>query len=518
MRQVGQSEAVKSQQPFLRTGGDTKGDNTPVAAVHKSKPGHRPSYGKKGRQHNRGANETESKSSPACTRCGKHAAHDRQHCPAKDVTCWKCGKRGHYQAVCRSARVSQVDTHTDLSEAFLGAIGDTATNPWSVTIDVNGTAIELNIDKGAEVTVISEEAWRKIEQPALSPPNRTLRGPDTHKLPTAGQFTARLSKDEHNEDEEIYVVKGLHKPLLGRPAIDKLRLVSRVSSINHANQSPMDPMEKFPNLFKGLGKLQGDYKIQLKEGAKPYALSTPRRVAIPLMKPVEQELQRMEALGVIAKVQEPTEWCAGMVVVPKANGKVRICVDLTNLNQSVRRERHPLPVVDQTLAQLAGAKVFSKLDANSGFWQILLAPESAQLTTFITPFGCFCFHRLPFGITSAPEHIQRRMSQLLSGVPGVVCMMDDVLVHGETQHQHDQRLHEVLKRMQGARVTLNADKCELSKNSVKFLGHVVDPTGIRPDPEKVIAIRRVRTPQNVGDVRRFLGMVNQMSKFSPNLA
>ena len=314
------------------------------------------------------------------------------------------------------------------------------------------------------------------------------------------------------------MVKGLHKPLLGRPAIDKLRLVSRVSSINHANQSPMNPMEKFPNLFKGLGKLQDDYKIQLKEGAKPYALSTPQRVAILLMKPVKQELQRMEALGVIAKVQDPTEWCTGMVVVPKANGKVRICVDLINLNQSVRRERHPLPAVDQTLAQLAGAKVFSKLDANSGFWKIPLAPESAQLTTFITPFGRFCFHRLPFGITSAPEHFQRRMSELLSGVPGVVCMMDDVLVHGETQHQHDQRLHEVLKWMQGARVTLNADKCELSKNSVKFLGHVVDPTGIRPDPEKVISIWRVRTPQNVGDVRRFLGMVNQMSKFSPNLA
>ena len=130
--------------------------------------------------------------------------------------------------------------------------------------------------------------WRKVGQPALSPPDRTLRGPDTHKLPTTGQFTARLSKDEHKAEEEIYVVKGLHKPLLGRPAIDKLRLVLRVSPIDHTNQSPM---EKFPNLFKGLGKLQNDYKIQLKEGAKPYALTTPRRVAIPLMKPVEQELQ-----------------------------------------------------------------------------------------------------------------------------------------------------------------------------------------------------------------------------------
>ena len=87
---------------------------------------------------------------------------------------------------------------------------------------------------------------------------------------------------------------------------------------------------------------------------------------------VKQELERMETLGVISKIQEPTDWCSGMVVVPKADGKVRICVDLTRLNQSVHRERHPLPAVDQVLAQLAGANVLSKPDANSEFWQFPL--------------------------------------------------------------------------------------------------------------------------------------------------
>ena len=483
--EVRQSEAVKMQQPLLRTGSETKGD-TLVGRVNKGKPWQRPKGANTSRPNTQATAETQSGSSSACTRCGRRPAHDRLHCPARDATCRKCGKKGHYQAVCRSARVRQVDTHTDPSDAFLGALGDTADSTWSVTIDINETPMEFHIDTGAEVTVISEEAWRKLGQPALSIPGRTLRGPDTHKLPTTGQFTAKLSKEGHTAEEEIFVVKGLHQPLLGRPAIDKLRLVSRISSVGQADQTPA---VMFPKLFEGLGKLQGDYRIRLQEGAKPYVLSTPRRVPIPLMKSVEQELRRMEDLGVIAKVNEPTEWCAGMVVVPKANGKVRICVDLTNLNQSVLRERHPLPAVDQTLAQLAGATVFSKLDANSGFWQIPLAPESAKLTTFITPAGRFCFHRLPFGITSAPEHFQRRMSETLSGVPGVVCMMDDVLIHGTTQQEHDQRLHEVLKRLQKAGVTLNADKCQFSRKSVKFLGHVVDPTGIRPDPDKVIAIR-----------------------------
>ena len=123
----------------------------------------------------------------------------------------------------------------------------------------------------------------------------------------------------------------------------------------------------------------------------------------------------MEQMQIISQVDEPTEWCAGMVAVPKGKGKVRICVDLTKLNENILREFHPLPSIDHTLAQLAGATVFTKLNANSRFWQICLLPESAKLTTFITPFGRFCFNRLPFGISSALEHFQKRISRVLEG-------------------------------------------------------------------------------------------------------
>ena len=227
----------------------------------------------------------------------------------------------------------------------------------------------------------------------------------------------------------------------------------------------------------------------------------------------------MERNGVIAKVEQPTEWCCGMVVVPKSNSnKVRICVDLTRLNHSVKRERHPLPAVDQTLAQLAGGKVFSKLDANSGFWQIPLSPASALLTTFITPFGRYHFRRLPFGISSAPEHFQRRISEALIGLEGTVCLMDDILVYGATREEHDERLREVLQRLRDLGMTLNPEKCSFAKSSVKFLGHMIDSEGIKPDPDKVSAIEKFTTPSCIGDVRRFLGMINQLSKFSPHLS
>ena len=204
------------------------------------------------------------------------------------------------------------------------------------------------------------------------------------------------------ESQQIYVVQNLSRALLGRPAIQALNVVVLIEPVQGDKV-----VEQFPELFKGLGKLKDSYKIKLREEATPFALTTPRRVPIPLLPKVKDELQRMETMGVITKIDEPTEWCAGMVVVPKRGGKVRICVDLTKLNESVCRERHILPSVEQTLAQIGGAKHFTKLDANSGYWQIELDPESAKLTTLITPFGRFCFNRLPFGITSAPEHFQR---------------------------------------------------------------------------------------------------------------
>ena len=141
-----------------------------------------------------------------------------------------------------------------------------------------------------------------------------------------------------------------------------------------------------------------------------------------------------------------------MVVVPKKSGKVRICVDLKPLNQSVLREVHPLLKVGETPAE---AKVFSKLDTNRGFWQIPLSQSSRLLTTFITPMGRYCNNKLPFGISSAPEHFQCRMSEILEGLEGILCQMDDVAIIGKDQAEPDRRLEAALKRIEEAGATLN---------------------------------------------------------------
>jgi hypothetical protein len=232
-------------------------------------------------------------------------------------------------------------------------------------------------------------------------------------------------------------VKGLRNSLLGRRAIQSLGLLLK-SDVKNVDTV----QEQYSELFSGSGKTDWEYIIKLKPGYVPFALSTPRSVPLPLIEKVKKELQRMENMGVISRVDKPTNWCSGMVVVAKSDGGVRICVDLTKLNESVLRQNHPLPCIDQTLGQLTGAKIFSKIDSNSSFWQASLSEESKPFTTFITPFGRFQFEGLPFRISSAPEFYQKRMSETLEGIDGIVCHMYDVLVHDNDQNLHDTRSSE----------------------------------------------------------------------------
>ena len=145
-----------------------------------------------------------------------------------------------------------------------------------------------------------------------------------------------------------------------------------------------DYQEKFPKIFIGLSKVEGEFEIKLRKDSKPFACSIPRKVPFPLIPQVKAELDGMEKLGVVAKANEPTEWCSNVMVEPKTNNTARICLDPSKLNENINRATYHLPHVDQILAKISGSKIFTKLDCDSGFWQIPLSKRSALLTSFIT--------------------------------------------------------------------------------------------------------------------------------------
>ena len=284
---VRQSEQVKQQQTVLR-GTEVK-PATHVDAVQR------------GHKHRQPADEQQNEPNKAekCGKCGRSPAHNRDRCPAREAICHKCKKRGHFQIVCRSAEVGRVNTDKEQPDAFLGSIGN---NPWTVELNLEDSPVKFCIDTGAEVTVISDKTWRDLGSPTLKSPERELRGPDNHPLVVLGQWRGALEHSHTQTKETIFVVEGLSKPLVGCPAIQSLRLVTRVSTIS----KEVTTQEQYP-----------------REEVKPL-------------------------LGVIKRETEPRDWCTGNVAVPKQN--------LMKLNESIMIERHQLPA-DQTPAKpVAGGK------------------------------------------------------------------------------------------------------------------------------------------------------------------
>ena len=226
----------------------------------------------------------------------------------------------------------------------------------------------------------------------------------------------------------------------------------------------------------------------------------------------------MESEGVIKKQTEPTDWVNSMVVVLKPNGKVRICIDPRDLNKAVLREHYPMKTIEDILLEIPEAKVFSKLDAVSGYWQIKVSQESQKFCTFNTPLGRYSFTRLPYGLKSAGEVYQRSVSNMVQDIEGCEAIVDDILIWGKDIAEHDKRLKQVLDRIRGYGMKLNRSKCEFRRNSISYVGHVLTGQGVKPDPEKVRAVKEMPPPTNVKELQTLLGFVQYLAKFIANLS
>jgi hypothetical protein len=229
---------------------------------------------------------------------------------------------------------------------------------------------------------------------------------------------------------------------------------------------------------------------------------------------IKEEIQKQINAGFLITSEYP-QWLANIVPVPKKDGKVRMCVDYRDLNRASPKDDFPLPHIDVLVDNTAKSKVFSFMDGFSGYNQIKMAVEDREKTSFITPWGTFCYQVMPFGLTNAGATYQRGMTTLFHDMmhKEIEVYVDDMIVKSGTEEEHVEYLLKMFQRLRKYQLRLNPNKCTFGVRSGKLLGFIVSQKGIEVDPDKVRAIREMPAPQTEKQVRGFLGRLNYISRF-----
>lgn len=222
--------------------------------------------------------------------------------------------------------------------------------------------------------------------------------------------------------------------------------------------------------------------------------------------------------NIIERTDGPLSWVSPLVPIRKTDGRIRLCVDMRVANQAVIRENYPMPNIDAAIASIPKVTKLSKIDLESAYYHFELDQKSRDITTFVSRSGTYRFCRLMFGIKSAPELFQRAMEILFRGIEGLIVFMDDFLIHGSTDEEHDLRLAQVMNRIDELNMRINESKSVFGVTETEFLGHTIGISGIRPTQEKVQAILSLRPPRNLTELKSLLGMITFVGKFIPNLS
>ncbi|XP_043188392.1 uncharacterized protein K02A2.6-like [Amphibalanus amphitrite] len=442
---------------------------------------------------------------------------------------------------------------------------------------------EATPDSGAEITVMSADTARKLgmEDVALDrPPCINVTAANGQSMECIGTFKAIIHLNGRAADDTVHVFKESRGLLLAwytakklgilpdhypEPAPRQLQQVNTRSAIEKHDAQPVsilknksvllqsqqqrmqqqqsqqqqqpqkqqlqqlrsDLLTEFADVFTSkdnsvpLKPMTGPpMAIHITEDAKPFAVRASRPVPHAWRDNVKKQLDDMVRQGIITPLgDEPSDWCHPLVLVSKADGGVRICVDLTKLNKHVKRPLHPLSTPREAVSNISvNAKIFSTLDAKSGYWQLPLQESSQHLTTFITPWGRFRFLRAPMGLVSTGDEYGRRGGLALQGLNNVVKVVDDILVHDETLEDHAQHLRAVLTRCRQHGITISEKKFCCAQDEVAYCGFNLSSAGRQVDPGKITAITDFATPTNITELRSFMGLAQQFSDFSSEIS
>ncbi|CAS00122.1 Protein CBG27950 [Caenorhabditis briggsae] len=474
-----------------------------------------------------------------CYKCGGN--HWAKECQ-KQVTCHLCKKDGHIAKFCRTKKreTDQKGKNNRIKSVMVRSASTFEPSRIYRIVTINGTKIQMQMDTGADVTLISTKDWNRLGRPQLQAPTIQVKSANHQPIKVRGSFQCNFVINGNVASGQAHVAET--GTLLGTDWISKdptlwktlNQQICAVSSdvgsacdyLDNTREQLKSNLEKeFNNVFQpGLGKCtKTKASILLKPGAQP-VFRKARPVPFAALTTVSEELERLQQSGVISPVDH-SEWAAPIVLVKKKNGSIRMCSDFsTGLNDSIQQHQHPLPTADDIFATLNGGKYFSQIDLAEAYLQIEIDDQAKQMLCINTHRGLFSYNRLPFGVKSAPGCFQQVMDAMITGLDGAAVYLDDIIITGSTIEEHNSRLKSVFKRIDDYGFRVRLEKCTFLMPRITFLGFCIDKDGRRPDPEKVTAIQQMPEPKNDSQVRSFLGLIQfygtfikELFKFRPPL-
>lgn len=252
-------------------------------------------------------------------------------------------------------------------------------------------------------------------------------------------------------------------------------------------------------------------KIELKENVQPI-FKKKRNVPFASLEKIDEELDRLVKTGILTKV-EYSQWAAPTVYVKKKSGEIRVCADFsTGLNAAIKDYHYPLPSPEEVFTKLNGGKFFSKIDLSEAYLQVPVDEESSRLLCINTHKGLYKFQRLPFGIKVAPAIFQQIMDTMLGGLDFTIAYLDDILINSKNIEQHWEHVQEVFRQIQNYGFKVKENKCDFFMKEIKYLGHIIDEEGRRPDPERATAIKKNAGSKKFSRVTKLLGLSKLLSR------
>ncbi|CAB3220156.1 unnamed protein product [Arctia plantaginis] len=463
----------------------------------------------------------------SCCRCGsKNHKSDSSTCPAVNANCIKCGFKGHFQKHCRTRANKRKSSNFPPNNKYKKPKVESSQNKGSTSVDyifhidddamidcqVGGVQIQMLIDSGSKSNIINDRTWEYMKQSQVRVSNQEKLSDKTflaygakEPLKVLGSFEAPIKVGSNLLISKFYVIENGSRNLLGKQTAISLKVLKLGLGVNFIEQTP------FPK-FKDV-QLEIMFDKTVRPVCQPY-----RRVPIPLESKINKKLDELVRLDIIEPVNMPSAWVSPMVPVLKPDGDIRICLDMRIANKAIIRENHPLPTMEQLIPKFCKASFFSKLDIKNAFHHVELSENSREITTFITSKGLFRYKRLMFGISCAPEHFQKIMEKMLLPCDGVVNFIDDIVVFGRDMKESQTRLEHVLTVLRDNNVLLNKSKCVFNGKSIQFLGHELSASGVKPLDKYIKTIETFRSPETIEEIQSFLGLINFVGKWIPNLS